>query len=599
MSDGGQEELGSAVLRLSTEDEQLYASVAQAKKITEDLSKKFDETHDNLKEKFSEKFEHVGIHIFGHDLLASVGIAEGARPILSALQFGVRSLAGAFGLATGPIGLVVFGLVALAAIAMKVREAHEKQAEALKDLVEKQDSALKKTVELKDKLEDYEKVIGRLPPELETLKGAVNDLAKVQGGQLVQSEAKLIASAEEKIRSAERQREHLITLRNEEIGYQASMEKGSLVFNRSVSAANSLTFKIREQEDVIRANKDQVKLLTAEMAAHARGQAGSAEAIAKQTAAAKEALEANKSLAKLFADQQDEAQKASDAFLDYTDKMEGRIQSMNAAADVSELGQIRKHFDDVRAEADREYEHRARLLEAEHLDQDTFSQRAGQMWTQRERLMTSISQAEAAKRQQYYKNFFGVVDNGDLQLLTGTKAAVDAISSSWSSHLTQLVVYGEQWKQNFLDIMKDIVASFMQSILEMEIRYLAFQALTGLGGLGGGGGALPMPGYGGARAFGGSVQPGSFYEVGEHGRELFFPNQPGTIVPNDKISGAGGGDVHIHQTFSVAGIDLGSAEAVRKFLRQAASQMRRGAVEAQQFARATSDQIQLQPRRAY
>jgi hypothetical protein len=598
MSDGGQEELGSAVLRLSTEDQEFLAGVMNAKKITEELSQKFDETHNNLKEKFSERFEHVGVHLFGMDMLRAAGITEGARPVLAALGLGVNSVAAAFGLATGPVGLFVFGLVALAAIAYKVKEAHDKQGEALKDLIEKQDGALKKTVELKDKLEEYEKVVGRLPTKLGDLKRAVDDLAKVQGGQMIQSEAKLIAASEEKIRSAQRQRDHLIELRREEVGFQDSMEKGSLVYNRSVNAANALTFKIREQEDVIRANKDQVKLLAAEMSAHAKGQAGSAEAIAKETTAAKEALQANSSLSKLFADQANESQAAADAFVDYSQKMEGRIQSMNAAADVSELGQIKKHFEDMRGEADREYDHRAQMLEEEHLDQDTFNTRAGMMWTQRERLMTSISRAETAKREQYYKNFFGVVDNGDTQLMTGTKAAVDAISSSWSSHLTQLVVYGEQWKQSFMDIMKDIVAAFMQSIIEMEIRYLAFQALTGLGGLGGGGSSLPMPGYGGARAFGGSVRPGQFYEVGEHGREFFVPNQPGTIVPGDKMAGSGGG-VNVHQSFNVSGIDLGSADAVRKFLRQAASQMRRGAVEAQQFARATSDQIQLQPRRAY
>jgi hypothetical protein len=78
-------------------------------------------------------------------------------------------------------------------------------------------------------------------------------------------------------------------------------------------------------------------------------------------------------LSKIFDEQAAESQKASDSFLDYTQKMEGRIQSMNAAADTSELGQIKKHFEDLRGEADREYDHRAQLLEEEHLDQQTFS----------------------------------------------------------------------------------------------------------------------------------------------------------------------------------------------------------------------------------
>jgi hypothetical protein len=43
------------------------------------------------------------------------------------------------------------------------------------------------------------------------------------------------------------------------------------------------------------------------------------------------------------------------------------------------------------------------------------------------------------------------------------------------------------------------------------------------------------------RAHGGPVWPGQAYEVGERGRELFVPTQPGTIVPNHQLGGGGGG----------------------------------------------------------
>jgi hypothetical protein len=192
-----------------------------------------------------------------------------------------------------------------------------------------------------------------------------------------------------------------------------------------------------------------------------------------------------------------------------------------------------------------------------------------------------------------------VVDNGDMQLLGATKAAVDAIASSWSSHLTQLIVYGEQWKQSFTDILKDIVAAFLQSILEMEIRYLAFQALTGTRRASVAAARRCRCQATAARApSAAACDRGTSTRSASTARSSSSPTSRARSSRATRWAG-GGGDVHVQQTFAVSGIDLGSEEAVRKFLRQAASQMRRGAVEAQQFARATSDQIQLQPRRAY
>jgi hypothetical protein len=44
--------------------------------------------------------------------------------------------------------------------------------------------------------------------------------------------------------------------------------------------------------------------------------------------------------------------------------------------------------------------------------------------------------------------------------------------------------------------------------------------------------------FGGEREFGGSVQPGKFYRVGEAGEEMFAPASAGTIIPNRELGGA-------------------------------------------------------------
>lgn len=44
--------------------------------------------------------------------------------------------------------------------------------------------------------------------------------------------------------------------------------------------------------------------------------------------------------------------------------------------------------------------------------------------------------------------------------------------------------------------------------------------------------------FGGGRAIGGGVKSGRFYEVGEHGKELFAPGVSGTIIPNNALRSA-------------------------------------------------------------
>jgi hypothetical protein len=68
--------------------------------------------------------------------------------------------------------------------------------------------------------------------------------------------------------------------------------------------------------------------------------------------------------------------------------------------------------------------------------------------------------------------------------------------------------------------------------------------------------------FGGARASGGSVDPGQTVLVGEDGPELFTPRSGGTVTPH----GFGGGDIHIHNHVDARGADLGAANRIRQAL---------------------------------
>ena len=100
-----------------------------------------------------------------------------------------------------------------------------------------------------------------------------------------------------------------------------------------------------------------------------------------------------------------------------------------------------------------------------------------------------------------------------------------------------------------------------------------------LGGIGGGAASAGTGAVGarniGFRQFGGRVQPGGIYGVGERGPELFVPDTSGTVVPNNQIGG--GGNVTINQTIQGGG----DSEAERAALAQGVALATRAQIQQQ------------------
>lgn len=151
------------------------------------------------------------------------------------------------------------------------------------------------------------------------------------------------------------------------------------------------------------------------------------------------------------------------------------------------------------------------------------------------------------------------------------KTAFNSLMSSMDSALRRFVQTG---KLNF----KDLVKSMIQELIYLESKAKImdmFKSMKGggdsgggimdmLGGLfgGGGGGAMGGPtnfdpfgmvGF----ANGGSPPVGQASIVGERGPELFVPRTAGTIIPNNQLSGMGGG-----QTVNYNGPYIASMNAI-------------------------------------
>lgn len=176
----GDEYLGGAVLVLETDARKFIDELKVAKDQAKGAQDTFNRVHGDLQNKFSQKFEHIGIKTFGHEMLNAAGITSGTRPIISAMSLAVTSLDDAFGFASGPIGLLVFGLGALAAIGYKVYDSHKKSAETLAELTKKQNDALQTTSELSARLNELATSGILLTPAMKRLASVTEELHLAQ-----------------------------------------------------------------------------------------------------------------------------------------------------------------------------------------------------------------------------------------------------------------------------------------------------------------------------------------------------------------------------------------------------------------------------------
>jgi methyl-accepting chemotaxis protein len=106
-------------------------------------------------------------------------------------------------------------------------------------------------------------------------------------------------------------------------------------------------------------------------------------------------------------------------------------------------------------------------------------------------------------------------------------------------------------KDAFQSMAASIISDLMRIFIQQQITGVLAGALGGLfgGGSYGGGAGTAGVKYFSPRAAGGPVTKNTPYMVGERGRELFVPNQSGSIVPNHQL---GSGGVVVNQTINLS-----------------------------------------------
>ena len=141
-------------------------------------------------------------------------------------------------------------------------------------------------------------------------------------------------------------------------------------------------------------------------------------------------------------------------------------------------------------------------------------------------------------------------------ILGSIRTAVKVTSTSMQGAFTE---FFNITSQKFMDF-KSLVSSILNTIIsEMTKAFVQNKFMSWLGGTKFGS-FLGLEG----KAAGGTVTAGRPYLVGEKGAELFVPNQTGTIVPNDKMTG---GATTVNVAFNITAWD--SKDATQAIAEQA------------------------------
>ncbi len=161
------------------------------------------------------------------------------------------------------------------------------------------------------------------------------------------------------------------------------------------------------------------------------------------------------------------------------------------------------------------------------------------------------------------------------------KTAFNSLMNSMDSALRQFVQTG---KINFKDLVRSMIQEmiYLESKAKMMDMFKSMKSggdggggimdmLGGLFGGGGGGGAMGGPanfdpfglvGF----ANGGSPPVGQASIVGERGPELFVPRTAGTIIPNNQLSGMGGGSTVNYNGPYIASMNAIDTQSGTQFL---------------------------------
>lgn len=386
--------------------------------------------HNKLVEKFSHRFSHIGLSLFATDALRASGVAGETNKIISTMNMGITSMGAAFGASLTNITLVITALVAIYGIMEKVKAKHAEHLKELEKVNKETKDQIKNTDEIIKSISDYTTAIGFVPPELARWRDAEDALRKVQIQRQIEGDKAMVSSI-------------------------------TLVMNASRE-------KMAQLKDEIQATEKMIKELKATGV--------DASVIVAQKAKLNELTGEYK---KLGDAQVENKAKLEGMFVEIKRLNQGITQSLadeTKATQQASKDWIKSIQDEADAETAR-YQHWAELHAKEMEEKNKSVQTESDQETKRYQNWAEIHEKQVKKNGEFMDKMY-----------KGISAGVDRTFKTFGDATAAMLVKGEKFTLSFKKLFEDMAQAIISEIIQMEIRWLAFQAVTGgAGGLAGGG----------------------------------------------------------------------------------------------------------------
>ena len=521
---------------------------------------RFDTSLQNLGSTFTKPLEHVGVHLFGQELLSTMGLTGEARVILPLLNVAVNETATAFGIASGGIGLAVMGFTALAAVIYKVIEGHNKHKESLTQLLASQVKSFNEseaTVKIFDEL--HKNLTTKLTPAMAEYEKSIRAVNAAQSQSLITSLKKEIEDNVKNIDNLTKANKSYLTTIQDQKNAQITQTKG---LEDSGVQVRNISNDIKDFSKYVDDNTAKIKTLsTANIDAKAK-----LEALAHGFSTADE-------YAKSLTKSTNDASKADEVLARHIDALNS-LEKQYAAEGLSASGSAwQTKTAKIQAELEKEtatimmHYHKG-IEEAKKAGKDTL-----------DITVASLKAIEAAQnksekdREASIAAWFGVT-GGYMAMLSDIgsntfKSMADGIGTSFS----KMVVEGASWNKSMTALFKDMKEQFIAAVVSMTIKWAAFQALKAIG-------IAPIFA---AQGFVGTVNKPTTFVAGEGNEDEFVsiipksqmaqgvhPFTPGAAAAGGAAasSGSGGGDTFNIGPFIAQGNDnpSGFAQKVMEYI---------------------------------
>lgn len=433
--------------------------------------------HNELKNKFQERFQHIGLQIFAGEALQAAGAGTEARAVVNVLNTGLTTLiGGAVGAASG-IMIAVTALTALAGIISKVIEHQHKLSEETKRQITENEALIKSYEKSSDTLKTYAENVAKMPGYIRQWGEAERELSELtlkrQGALLMETVTSLnfkIAKQQQEIDATKAD----IATRQEWLRVNAAQIAADKNYadntGNSVSIVTALTKKLGEQEMAMQRDSAMLKKATADLSALHHGYASAGDAAERLSAAAKSQGEA-----------------ASKAAQEAADAETARYQSW-AEQHAKQMQALQKEVNDEAELETKRYQHWAELREK----QKTLNH----------------------------------------EMLSIEKDAYNTIVGEQSKAFAKMIVDGESFSNVTKNMWKDLARQVIAQIEAMIVKYTVLMALTGGTGTFGGGSVLGKV-FGMAEGGSVMVNKPTIFLAGEAGQP-----EIATFTPLSKMGGA-------------------------------------------------------------